>query len=104
MVPTGYVDDMVTDSFADASVLVAAYEKNGFSDYEMISPAEMLALMASVDLRTKTGTLIDSDYWTDEINLAGTDAKAWIGDSGAIEEMGVSELYLPIPVRRVTVV
>jgi hypothetical protein len=98
------MDDVVTDSFADASSAVADYEKNGFSDYEMISPAEILALMASADLRTKTGTLIGSDYWTDDINLAGTEAKAWVGDSAAIEEMEVSELYLPIPVRRVTVV
>jgi hypothetical protein len=104
VVPTGYMDDVGALDFATASAAVAAYEKNGFSDYVMISPDEILAIMASADLRTKTGTLIGSDYWTNQTNIEETEAMAWVGEAGSIEAVPVDNTYYYIPVRRVTVV
>ena len=98
------MDDVDAESFSDASDTVDAYQKNGFSDYYMISPDEIEALMASADLRTKTGTLIGSNYWTDEIDIAELDAKAWVGDAGSVEVVPVETLLYCIPVRRVEVV
>jgi len=104
VVPTGYMEDVVAESFSDASDAVDAYQKNGFSDYEMISPNEIEALMASTDLLTKTGTFISLDYWTNQVNIAETEAKAWIGDDLQVKDVEVSVAILYIPVRRVTVV
>ena len=104
MVPTGYADDVEVADFATASSAVAAYVKNGFSDYSMINQAEILALMGSSDLLAKTGTTTDEDIWLDLINIEQTQAKTYIYSSGAIENKPVDESHYYIAVRRVEVV
>jgi len=104
VVPTGYADDVEANNYGAALSFVADYVKNGFSDYVMISTNEILAIMASADLRTKTGTLIGSDYWTNQINIEETEAMAWVGEAGQLEEIGVGDSLFYIPVRRVTVI
>jgi hypothetical protein len=103
VVPTGYAPaDALIDDWVNGDDFCSTYEKNGFSDYAMISPDEVTALMTSTDLLTKTG-LTAVDTWTNQINVELTHAQFWDESETAIASILVNEALQIIPVRRVTV-
>ena len=100
VVPDGYVEDIDALNLPDTISFVSTYEKNGYSDYELISPAEILALMTNPVLIAKTGTMTEENYWTNDND--GQDGKYYQHSTGTIENgEGQTENYT-IPVRRVS--
>ena len=103
VVPDGYApDDQYSDEWSNGDAFCAAYVKNGFSDYAMISPAEVTALMTSPDLLTKTG-LTAEDTWTNITNIGLTEAQYWDNSEGEIATTTTDNVMQIIPVRRVAI-
>ena len=100
IVPTGYAGDEVSDDWVAGDAFCAAYERNGFDDYAMISPNEVTALKTSPDLLTKTG-LPDDDAWTNVVSIGIINAKYWDNSDAQIKTAPVAEVKQIIPVRRV---
>ena len=96
------MEDIFEEDLISQIASIDAYSKDGFSDYDMISPTEILALMASPDLIAKTSTDPDANYWTNDNDEQS--GNIYHGGTGTIVigEVG-QNTHHSIPVRRVAV-
>ena len=104
IVPSGVADDLEKIQWADddAKEFCESYEKNGYSDYRLITKAEAVAILGNSALVSQLGLPVDDNYWTIE-DTGAQENNAWFYSTNnfVIDEESKSSIFYVLPVRKV---